>query len=261
MRVFISWSGQRSHEIALALRDWLPTVLPGVEPWVSSEDIDKGARWTAELGRELDAARFGVICLVPENLGKDWVIFEAGAIARSFETARVAPLPVGVEVNDIAEPLRQFQCTVFEKEDVRRLVRSINRAMGGPVDPQGLDEVFDQRWLDLAARVQAVVPAPQVASPATRVAARKEAAAPQGEPPLPEEQSRVLRALAQSVGRQIMADLIPHAIGQNPVRTEHHLDELVARGFINYIFVAGRRTYVLTPGGRAYIVAHNLDAG
>ena len=36
MHVFISWSGERSKALAVALRDWLPLVLHYVEPWVFS---------------------------------------------------------------------------------------------------------------------------------------------------------------------------------------------------------------------------------
>lgn len=32
MKVFISWSGERSQALAQALRDWLPLVLHFVEP-------------------------------------------------------------------------------------------------------------------------------------------------------------------------------------------------------------------------------------
>jgi hypothetical protein len=57
VKLFISWSGSRSHQIARILRESLPNVLPHVEPWFSSEDIAKGTRWSIELGKELDAAK------------------------------------------------------------------------------------------------------------------------------------------------------------------------------------------------------------
>ena len=42
MRVFISWSGERSKVLAQALKEWLPLVLHNVEPWMSEVDIAAG---------------------------------------------------------------------------------------------------------------------------------------------------------------------------------------------------------------------------
>ena len=44
MKLFISWSGKRSHMLASTLRDWLPLVLHYIQPWVSEGDIDAGGR-------------------------------------------------------------------------------------------------------------------------------------------------------------------------------------------------------------------------
>lgn len=60
MKVFISWSGTASREVAEALRWWLPKVIQGTNPFVSAKDIDKGANWTSVLSTELADTDFGI---------------------------------------------------------------------------------------------------------------------------------------------------------------------------------------------------------
>jgi hypothetical protein len=146
LKVFISWSGTSSHQVALALRDWLPKVLQVVDPYVSSEDIDKGARWSTDISKELEDSAFGIICVTPENLVAPWVNFEAGALSKSLDKSRVAPFLFGVPRTAVQGPLLQFQSTLIEHDEVRKLVRSMNAACDHGLPEGRLDEVFEVWW-------------------------------------------------------------------------------------------------------------------
>lgn len=66
--VFISWSGQRSCKVAKLLYEWLPTVIQTIEPFLSSEDIEKGARWFADIENKLNQINFEILCITLENM-------------------------------------------------------------------------------------------------------------------------------------------------------------------------------------------------
>jgi hypothetical protein len=63
VKVFISWSGTKSRDVALALREWLPLVMNSVEPFVSAKDIYAGTRWQLEISAQLEATNFGIVCV------------------------------------------------------------------------------------------------------------------------------------------------------------------------------------------------------
>ena len=87
MRVFISWSGQRSLAVGEALRDWLPLVIQSIRPFLSSTDIRAGQSWFNEISDHLKETNFGICCVTPANQSEPWLNFEAGAIAK--ETGRI----------------------------------------------------------------------------------------------------------------------------------------------------------------------------
>jgi TIR domain len=149
MKIFISWSGPRSHAVALALWKWLPCVITSVRPWLS-DDIDAGDRWSKEIAVQLKESQVGIICLTPENLGAPWILFEAGALSKSLEVSRVCTYLFGVLPADVGQPLGQFQATRATRDDTRRLVATINRALGeAKVDEGRLDTIFEKWWPDL----------------------------------------------------------------------------------------------------------------
>jgi TIR domain len=149
MQVFISWSGEQSKKLADAIRAWLQPVLQSVEPYFSHVDIDTGARWYSELVEALEKSNVGLIILTQENLNNPWIMFEAGAIARSVERVRVCPILFGIQKADLKGPLSFFQAAEFEK-DFRGVVNTINKSLENPLPDQTLDR--DLRAVVAAAR-------------------------------------------------------------------------------------------------------------
>lgn len=130
MKVFLSWSGSKSHRVALTLRDWLPSVIQSIVPYVSSEDIDKGARWSTDIAKELEDSGFGILCVTKENLHAPWLTFEAGALSKKLEKSYVSPFLFDIKRAEINGPILQFQSTVHDKEDVFKLINTLNKACG-----------------------------------------------------------------------------------------------------------------------------------
>lgn len=149
MKVFISWSGERSKEMANALREWLPMVLQYVEPFVSDKDISAGDRWAQKIAGELESANFGIICITPENLSSEWILFEAGALSKSMLEGKVIPLLFGLELSDLSGPLSQFQAQKVEETGIVEIVKSINRVAENKADEKIIDRAVPALWPEL----------------------------------------------------------------------------------------------------------------
>ena len=154
MKVFISWSGRRSRKVAEQLRQWLPSVIQAVRPYFTPDDIMKGSRWSNEIARELEEAQIGIICLTRDNLNAPWVNFEAGALSKKLDTSKVCPFLLDIQPTDIEGPLVQFQATRFEKDEVMKLIRLINKELGNQaLEKTTLDNAFEMWWPDLEKRI------------------------------------------------------------------------------------------------------------
>ena len=100
-KVFISWSGELSHKLGDALRNWLPSALQFVKPYFTPEDIEKGAKWGAEIAKELETSNIGIVCLTRDNTEKPWILFEAGALSKSIEKNYVCTLLFDLDPADV----------------------------------------------------------------------------------------------------------------------------------------------------------------
>lgn len=148
MKIFISWSGSKSQEVAKILKQWIPCVIQSVEPYFSSADIDKGARWSTDIAKELQDASFGILCVTKDNLSSSWLNFEAGALSKSIEQSKVCPFLVDLKPSDITDsPILQFQMANATRDDVFKLFKSINLNLGdSKLNEDVLSTTFDTFW-------------------------------------------------------------------------------------------------------------------
>jgi TIR domain len=174
MKVFLSWSGERSKVAAHALRQWLPDVIQAIEPWMSSEDIDAGARWGSEVTNQLAETRCGIICLTKDNQIAPWVLFEAGALSKTIEKTYVIPYLIDLEPSDILPgPLTQFQAKRANKPETLDLVRTLNGALikeefDKPLPDEQVNRMFERCWNELETQLK------DLPAPASRPEARSE---------------------------------------------------------------------------------------
>jgi len=147
MDVFISWSGKQSQQVADALHRYLPKMINAVEPWLSSADIEAGARWGGDIASKLEKSRVGIICLTPNNLEAVWIHFEAGALAKTLRNTFVCPYLLGIKPSDVKGPLSQFQAIQADQPGTRRLLETLNSALGDNArKTEDLSTAFDMWW-------------------------------------------------------------------------------------------------------------------
>lgn len=153
--IFLSWSGDRSRAVASALKDWIPLVLERADPW-HSDGIDAGKRWNSEIANKLKECSLGIICLTPENREKPWLLFEAGALSKSLDDARVMTFLLDMTDTDIKPPLADFQFKIAHREGTFGVLTSINNTLAEPRSDAHLAKAFEAFWPDLDARLKAI---------------------------------------------------------------------------------------------------------
>ena len=143
MKVFISWSGERSQKVAKLLSSWLKCVLQASKPWISS-DMDRGVVWFNTINQALADTTTGIVCLTAENLNSPWILFEAGSLSSGLTDKRVCTFLIDVKPADVEPPLSQFNHTEPNKTSVLNLVKTINERLGEKqLELETLEAVFE----------------------------------------------------------------------------------------------------------------------
>lgn len=152
MRIFLSWSGDRSKYLAKCFKEWLPNVLQYVEPYMSEKDIKLGERWGKSIEENLRSNDFGLVFITPENIDAPWINFEAGALSKSLQS-RLVPILYDAKVTILNNgPLKQFQSSKeVSKESIKQLILDINEFAEGSecLKLERVETAFEKWWEDL----------------------------------------------------------------------------------------------------------------
>jgi len=98
---FISWSGQKSHNVAIALKTFIGDIIQSVTPFVSDEDIVSGERWNHRIQEELQENQYGILSITKDNKESPWLLFEVGALSNSIHKIPVVPFLFDVEPSEL----------------------------------------------------------------------------------------------------------------------------------------------------------------
>lgn len=130
-KIFISWSGSKSKEIAKGIKWALEDNIfkgTGLKCFVSDLDISSGSDWWLKIKGELKTCKMGILCITKENIKAPWIYFEAGAmIAREIPTT---PILFNCGFNHLLSPLSGKQAVDFyDQQKFVKMILDINRNM------------------------------------------------------------------------------------------------------------------------------------
>jgi hypothetical protein len=163
MRVFLSWSGNESRQLASEFSTWIQSVLQAVRPFFSPEDIEKGSFWQVEVDENLRDAAGGILFVTSTNKEQPWMLFEAGALVAKIGKPTVIPMLFGLAPADLVGPLSSLNAAVFGEEEVFRVVQTLNRKLEAhALDSLVVKQTFDMWWPVLESGVNAVLNQPSV---------------------------------------------------------------------------------------------------
>lgn len=161
MKIFLSWSGDISRDVATMLRTWLRSVLHATDPWMSKEDIPPGTIWFGVISENITESKYGILCVTKENRKAPWLLWEAGALYRGFkETRRVVPFLINLDKKDLDHPLSNFQVIeATDKQEVLRMLKSINDELPHPIPEDLLKKQVNLYWSELQTAIAEAIEA------------------------------------------------------------------------------------------------------
>ncbi|EAQ63794.1 hypothetical protein MED121_05388 [Marinomonas sp. MED121] len=97
------------------------------------------------------------MCVTKDNLNAPWLNFEAGALGKSVDKSRVCPFLFRIKRSEVSGPILQFQSTILEKEDLFKLLKSINDACDqDKIEESRLEKGFNVWWPSLVQELEEI---------------------------------------------------------------------------------------------------------
>jgi TIR domain-containing protein len=148
--IFLSWS-RETKTVAEAINKWLTSKKGGIKCWFSSEDINAGQKWRAEIDNALNSADCAIICIGPSAVVSPWVLYETGAIG-----SRKPIIPIALLISPSSVPpvlsgyqfLNAYQANRLSPDPAfpKNLLNGINSTIGTNISVKG--DVHDKKLLD-----------------------------------------------------------------------------------------------------------------
>lgn len=134
----------------------MPLIVQHAKPWVSDKDISAGDRWAQAIAGELESSNFGILCITPENLTSEWILFEAGALSKAMQDAKVIPLLFGLELSDLSGPLSQFQALKVDEQGMLNALKAINDVSEVKTDGATIERLVPALWPQLQEKLDEI---------------------------------------------------------------------------------------------------------
>lgn len=164
MKIFISWSKPVSNSVAKCLKDFfkeifVDTYQKDVTFFISSENINSGAKWFDVICTELSKSDLAIVCLTKQNKISKWLDFESGAIAfnNKNKVANVCPFLFDITEIEKENPLSQFQITKNNKDDLYKLVKTVNVRGQYKLTDKQLSIAFESNYTKLETDLLALI--------------------------------------------------------------------------------------------------------
>lgn len=145
MKVFISWSGQQSQDVASLLRDWLPELLPRLEIWLQNKVLGLDDHWLTSMSGGIRASNAVIACVTADSLDSEWQ--SIGSLETSDPNSpAVIPWMVGLRIEDAPQALKAFPPYGSAHSEVYRLVNLLNDMSDVAEDRTLIEQRMTLNW-------------------------------------------------------------------------------------------------------------------